>query len=256
MITIDGEVLSVTRFPDNTTQVWKLPEAVLSKMYVRVSWHYTEIGEFFELAQLKSLLERYYVRSTLYIDYLPFARQDKYVNNDACFALFPFADALNALKFHRVDILDPHSSIALDVIHNALPIYPTGLVEQAMERSRSTKIVYPDQGALDKYYKFYAWPSVRAQKVRDPLNGEIISLKLAGSVKHERVMVVDDICDGGATFVRLARELYKSGASEVSLFVTHGIFSKGLHGLRDAGINHIWTAKGKAYFSEGQVYYR
>jgi len=59
-------------------------------------------------------------------------------------------------------------------------------------------------------------------------------------------MIVDDICDGGATFILLAKELYAAGAKEVNLFVTHGIFSKGLIPLYEAGIKRIFTQDGEA----------
>jgi ribose-phosphate pyrophosphokinase len=66
-----------------------------------------------------------------------------------------------------------------------------------------------------------------------------------------RCLIVDDICDGGATFVALARKLREAGAIEVSLFVTHGIFSKG----KDLeGIDNIYTTgsfTGKVYPKHG-----
>ena len=42
---------------------------------------------------------------------------------------------------------------------------------------------------------------------------------------------MDDICDGGATFVQLAKKLKEQGAESVSLFVTHMIACKGLQAL-------------------------
>jgi ribose-phosphate pyrophosphokinase len=40
--------------------------------------------------------------------------------------------------------------------------------------------------------------------------------------------MVDDICDGGRTFIELAKELRGMGAEKVHLYVTHGFFTKGL----------------------------
>ena len=45
-------------------------------------------------------------------------------------------------------------------------------------------------------------------------------------------MIVDDICDGGQTFIELAKALEKQGAHQIFLYVTHGIFSKGLDTLK------------------------
>jgi ribose-phosphate pyrophosphokinase len=42
------------------------------------------------------------------------------------------------------------------------------------------------------------------------------------------VLIVDDLCDGGGTFTAHASVLLAAGATAVDLYVTHGIFSKGL----------------------------
>lgn len=66
------------------------------------------------------------------------------------------------------------------------------------------------------------------------------------TLNDKNILIVDDICDGGATFMLLTKDLYKRGAKSINLFVTHGIFSKGLKPLKEAGINRIFTAKGEA----------
>jgi ribose-phosphate pyrophosphokinase len=40
-------------------------------------------------------------------------------------------------------------------------------------------------------------------------------------------VIADDICDGGRTFIELAKELRGMGAQIVHLYVTHGFFTKG-----------------------------
>jgi len=57
---------------------------------------------------------------------------------------------------------------------------------------------------------------------------------------------VDDICDGGRTFIEsagLLREAYPE--ADIHLYVSHGIFSKGTDVLFDAGIKTIHTIKGE-----------
>ena len=78
---------------------------------------------------------------------------------------------------------------------------------------------------------------IQAQKMRNLKTGEIIKTEILGDVKGKKVLIADDICDGGRTFIELAKVLKNKGAVEVSLFITHGIFSKGLEvfeGLIDA----------------------
>lgn len=49
------------------------------------------------------------------------------------------------------------------------------------------------------------------------------------------------LCDGGRTFTELARALKDRGAGRIGLFVTHGIFSRGLDPLFAEGIDDIFT---------------
>jgi ribose-phosphate pyrophosphokinase len=44
------------------------------------------------------------------------------------------------------------------------------------------------------------------------------------------VLVVDDLCDGGATFLALADAL-ADVVADAGLYVSHGVFSKGLDAL-------------------------
>jgi len=46
-------------------------------------------------------------------------------------------------------------------------------------------------------------------------------------------LIVDDICDGGGTFLGLAEELKECNSGDLYLAVSHGIFSKGSQTLLD-----------------------
>ena len=50
---------------------------------------------------------------------------------------------------------------------------------------------------------------------------------------HAHCIVVDDICDGGGTFIGLAKLLKGRGAIKCTLAVTHGLFTKGFDKLAD-----------------------
>jgi len=85
---------------------------------------------------------------------------------------------------------------------------------------------------------------IDASKVRDVKTGEILYTSVnyqEGGLKGKNVLIVDDICDGGRTFIELARVLENyNEANSVDLYVTHGIFSKGL-GVFDGLIDKIYT---------------
>lgn len=92
-------------------------------------------------------------------------------------------------------------------------------------------------------------PLLVGQKSRDPATGYLVySGVTAASGTEEtprKVLIVDDICDGGMTFTLCAEALRKSFPSteEVDLYVTHGIFSKGraIAGITNAYAYNIWS---------------
>lgn len=244
MIYLNDTIVKPTLFPDNTSQIWKIPEDLIKK-YNIIKWEFHTEGEFLQVAQLKNLLDSMVTVTGLVLTYLPYGRQDKEISNSSTFALRTFADLLNSLNFDAIVINDPHSSIALDLIKFSVAKYPTDIVNKVKELTKTTILCYPDKGALDKYKTKLLYPNIYGEKVRDQLTGNITKYDLIGSPEAQNILIVDDICDGGMTFILLAKELLKAGAKEVNLFVSHGIFSKGIKVLKEAGIKRVFTTDGE-----------
>lgn len=105
-------------------------------------------------------------------------------------------------------------------------------------------MISPDAGANKKTLemaKFLGHNNfIRADKIRNVKTGSIEHTAVYGCVKDKDCLIVDDICDGGATFIALAERLKFGDAKSVSLYVTHGIFSKGKQHLLDNGVDHIY----------------
>jgi ribose-phosphate pyrophosphokinase len=257
MIYVDGLSIDVTHFPDGTSQVWKLPDFILERSNVSVLWKFTTEAEFLHLAQLKDLLDSRKIIASLEISFLPYGRQDKEVSNTSTFALNTFAWLLNSVGFSEVIIHDPHSEWATKLIRNSRAVYPHDEILTIMYALETDIVCYPDKGAVSKYSKTYPnLPYIYGEKVRDQLTGNITSYSLIGDPSGKNVLIVDDICDGGMTFKILAKDLLAAGAKEVNLFVTHGIFSKGLRTLKDAGIKRVFTQDGEALRYQDQIMYR
>jgi ribose-phosphate pyrophosphokinase len=78
-----------------------------------------------------------------------------------------------------------------------------------------------------------------ATKVRDIESGKIIRTEVPNlnvtDIDHEfKYVIVDDICDGGRTFIELAKVIkQRRPNTEIYLIVTHGIFSAGLSELKN-----------------------
>lgn len=259
MIYLNDLLITPTLFPDNTSQVWKLPTDLLivNQSNASVKWTFDNEGEFLQLAQLKTLLDKYIEDVSLELTYLPYGRQDKKVSNDSTFALTTFAKLLNTLNFQRIVINDPHSNIATDLIKNSIAVFPMEELHRTLIETDNGIICYPDKGALYKYSEvFSSYTYIFGEKVRDQSTGNITSYKLVGNPKDQKVLIVDDICDGGATFKLLAKELLAAGAKEVNLFVSHGIFSRGLKTLKESGIKRIFTPDGEVSENETGFTYR
>jgi ribose-phosphate pyrophosphokinase len=248
MITLNGLEIKPTMFPDKTSQVWKIDTNYIAAFNL-IIWDFESEAELIHVAQLKQLITALYPNSqnTLKLPYLPYARQDKEISNETTFALHTFALFINALQFSSVMLLDPHSGTASELIKRASVIDPQFNMLKILHETESIPC-FPDAGAMGRYHQIANVHNANlaiCDKVRDQLTGDIIGLNTTGKVQQTRYLIIDDICDGGRTFIEAAKALYAAGATEVNLYITHGIFSKGTQVLRDAGIKRIFTYKGE-----------
>ena len=145
----NGDELEIkpTLFPDNTSQVWKLPLGFTSPSRMDIHWGFEAEDEVVHLAQLKMLLDRMNIRSHLHIDYLPYARQDKYVSNDTTFALRTLTRVLQAFDFPSISVYDPHSDEFEKLMY---PCWIEIKYEPIPYAETYDAIVFPDAGATRK----------------------------------------------------------------------------------------------------------
>lgn len=258
MFKINDELVKMTMFPDGTSQAWKLPEHLFDRMTVNIDWKFDHEGEVIQLAQIADLFRANGTpKINLHMDFLPYARQDKPISNTATFALATFAKIINSCNFNKVTTYDVHSKVALKLISKLESTIPYDVVNKTIKETRATLIAYPDQSAYIKYVNDDQ-NCIWAVKVREPLTGNIMGLEINNPlvVNEKRVLIVDDICDGGATFKAISEKLLTLGAVNVDLYVTHGIFSKGLDTLRESGINRIFTRVGEVSQVQGNLAYK
>lgn len=192
---------------------------------------------------------------TVIMPFVPYARQDEvYVEGDPL-SIQVFAKFLNSLAVDKVIITDPHSKVTPALIDNVQIIYQHQLAAIAVRELAENlmfpiAIVAPDLGAakkikhLQSYLKSYynlIVTTVQCDKTRDPKTGKITGFKiLDGNPSGRHCLIVDDICDGGFTFLGLSKALEILDIEGQSLYVTHGIFSKGTDKLLDV-FDHIYT---------------
>lgn len=184
----------------------------------------------------------------LFMPYIPYARQDRPCADGDAFSLRVFCKLINGAGFSKVSVVDPHSDVAPALLDNCNIMSLLDVVSASATLSAlatDTSPVSPDAGANKKVFsvsKYGAMDMIRADKSRCVRTGDIISTEVfCANLCDQPVTIWDDICDGGRTFIELAKELKRHNAGEINLFVTHGIFAKGYQCLLDSGISHIFT---------------
>ena len=173
---------------------------------------------------------------SLFLPYFPAARQDRVMVAGEPLSVKVYADIINAADFYEVIIVDPHSEVTSALLNNVVTILNHEFVAHCLEGMNDYILISPDGGALKKIYKVSAFmngiPVVEGSKKRDVKTGKLSGFTVyADDLKGATCVIVDDICDGGGTFLGLATELKAKNAGDLILIVTHGIFSKGLETL-------------------------
>ena len=182
----------------------------------------------------------------LYTPYFMGARSDRrFTEGDANYLKQVICPIINAQKFDAVLVLDPHSDVLEACLDNFEKIdnhtivkYALTLIDNKNDAQDRIVLVSPDAGAYKKIFdvaqKFNISKVATATKHRDLKTGQITNTSISDlpvSINNEELkyVIVDDICDGGRTFVELAKAIQNQiPDAKIYLIVTHGIFSAGL----------------------------
>lgn len=188
-----------------------------------------------------------FARLQLLLPYFPAARQDRQMVPGEPLSVRVYADLINAQHYDCVTILDPHSDVTPAVVNNVQTVDNKDFIDSVLAdfNRETTCLVAPDAGAMKKIHKLAValggLPVVTGEKTRDVRTGALTGFTVfADDLSNRHCLIVDDICDGGGTFIGLAAELRKLNPASVSLAVTHGIFSKGIAALTNV-LDHVYT---------------
>ncbi|QIG57935.1 phosphoribosyl pyrophosphate transferase [Microbacterium phage PauloDiaboli] len=202
--------------------------------------------DLFTLAMWADAVDDREEKKVLLLPYLPGARMDRGVPTGA----FVYADFIHTMiRPDQIVTLDPHSEAALqfylDDSETSVKVFPVERIIRSRVQDPSTDskanytyqgVIAPDKGAHDRAaaaaHVMGNLPVYTGGKTRDFDTGKILGFHVEDELPDEgRFLIVDDICDGGGTFLALA-EATGLPKERLDLWVTHGIFSKGLSGLR------------------------
>lgn len=184
----------------------------------------------------------FYAKITLNLPYFPNARADRQFQDGMTIPLKAFCNQLHSQNWDNVYTKDLHNLKATKLLYSKIQemtqaecfddtVVNNVKLRQFLE-NYNFSFCAPDKGASLKVASVangYTDNIIQLSKCRDVFTGNIQGIDIvSGDVKEKDILIIDDICDGGMTFISAAKELKYNGAKSVSLYVTHGIFSKGV----------------------------
>jgi ribose-phosphate pyrophosphokinase len=184
----------------------------------------------------------------LYVPYFIGSRSDrKFQEGGINYLKQVICPIINSQNFASVTVIDSHSDVLEACLNNYVKEDNHRLVEWSLSQIDNKNdaqdricLVSPDAGAYKKIFdvakRFKIEKIITATKVRDMKTGNILHTEIPVLDQHNDLtyVIIDDICDGGRTFVELAKVI-KDGrpTAKVFLIVTHGIFSAGFKILNE-----------------------
>lgn len=246
MILYNGQNVELGHFPDGTL----LMKEKVKEAPAVLTWHYENTEELTALYFLTRHIKSHSDKGVeLRLPYLPNARQDRVKEPEDVFTLKYFCEIINALHFSRVTVLDPHSNVSAALLDRICIETPEKYVIKALEQiqtgDETPVLFFPDEGAMKRYSPLFSLPYLFGIKKRDWSTGQIKGLDIAGDPKAaegKKILIIDDICSRGGTFLHSARALKALGAGDIFLYVSHCENTVLSGGLPESGlIRRIYT---------------
>lgn len=238
---------NIIQFPDGEKHI--VLDNLDHKSEITIKCRITSSDDLFILLQIGDILNRHEVSFHLCIYYLMGMRMDRVISFNEAFSLKIVANLICSINPKSVYILEPHSSVAAGLLKANWSHF--GLAKFLIGKSYT--FVLPDNGAYLRYSTVTGSEAIVCSKVRES-NGDINHLKITNPEllnTEKPLCVIDDLCDGGRTFVKVAEEIrkFKPGA-KIDIFVTHMVNSKGIENLSQIYNNVYFTNSYKDWQNE------
>lgn len=231
--------LQTLTFPDGMTMYKDLTPSSNLSCSIR------NFDELIKVGQAIDVVNRNGIIPDLNIHYLVGSRMDRPMDGQSPNTLKVVCDVINTWNVRSISLIWSHSQSSLDrleakaetmleavFIRKGLKYLLEHDPQDVFTAEGDWGICLPDAGAGKRYWNDHhsllgIEPTViECGKHRDMKTGKLTGFSCPLEVPLHCI-IVDDLCDGGGTFVGLAEVLRKAGAKRVDLIVYHGIFSKG-----------------------------
>lgn len=234
MIKINSFNTAITQFP-NGERGYEF--AISDIEHIRLFFKYEDDKDIFSLICAADTIYRWnkQAKIELIMPYIPYSRMDRVKKSFSAFTLKSFANVVNSIvKPQYIKCLDAHSDVSLALfdcyVYNCKP--QIKFINGKYDRD-TTLIVYPDGNAAKKYKEYLnEFKSISLLKDREFESGQITASTIADSKDLEKfdlskiknVVIVDDLCSKGGTFLRASeniRALLKNDSVNIDLVVAH-----------------------------------
>lgn len=167
------------------------------------------------------------------IPYMPYQQADRDFGIDQSFSLDTITRIiLNPLHVHRYQVYMPHSDITPALLRRTLVIDDSKFIRNVISKQLNINdsdivLLSPDAGAYKRIGKLarsiaFGGPIAAANKYRELNTGNIESIEVSvADFKGQDVLIVDDLCMGGNTFISLSKKLRERNVGNLYLAVSH-----------------------------------
>lgn len=249
-ILVDGRPIEISYYPDGSPRI-VFNNHIHIKNIGHIVLRPKRLNSFLaSMFFLDALKHRNISINKITIPFIIGSRQDRLTNGedeDFLFTAKSICEEINKRTINTsLQIFDPHSDVISACLNNVSIKSISDIFSECNTSDFNIKeydgIICPDTGAEKKCLKvakkFGIDSIIFCSKSRDIKTGKINNIETSRFLnlkKDGKYIVVDDICDGGATFIELSNALKNNELTKnikIDLYVTHGIFSKGTWELK------------------------
>ena len=168
---------------------------------------------------------------TAVIPYFGYARQDRKVAPRTSISAKVVSNLISMAGANRVVTVDLHAGQIQGFFDIPVDnLFTTPLFARFIKKSFKNKkliCVSPDVGGVQRTRGLATRLKTDLAIIdkRRPKPGKSQVMNLIGDVRGKTCLIVDDIIDSGGTIVNAAEVLKRKGATEIYVFITHGVLS-------------------------------
>lgn len=240
VINSDGSKVELFDYPNGEFGIKNLEE---NSIGVKIIWEVENLyKELVQVLFIKTNMKGNTPNIDLIMDYFPFSREDKYINKQKPL----FETLVRLLNEINWKVLDLHSNwYSMTLKENTNREKYINFINRKLVWDEPYIIVYPDKSAYEKYNIFFKEePYITFSKERK--NGKISKQEITDSSfidreKNYNLILIDDICSYGNTFINAVKETKKHlNVDKVYLFTTYDEGQEKSKEFNELITKHFW----------------